>query len=819
MSFHSSAQTSFEKEFGNSEYGLNGSYIFPLSDGNYLLGGFESTDNQNSNRLFVAKVNQYGDSLWLKYFKKSNSRIDIHGFYETTDGNYLLLNTIYNSNNASDRSHWHLKLSPNGDSLLSKTIVDTNYFTTRTSLNMSDGNYLIAGYSYTSLNLNDILLIKLDLNGNELWRKNYGGTDYENIEGSGAVIEAVNGNLFVASRTYSTSTNTGDLWILYLNSNGDTLWTKNVDVGGTDITNVRKSWIVMNNMIVLVDWYDGSIGENGWSLAKVDSNGNVIWNNKFGGSLDAFYDTDIVSAILRPDGGFLISVNKSYYSTVYNAYTSKPQLIKLNATGDSLWSKDIRYSQGQLINALDGGFYSYGGGVIQRFDKSADSLWANSISHGFTSVNYIVETEDSVVFGVGRGFYSNKIAVIKLERNGKDGCRIFPSNPDYWNPDDPNIYDQPICMVTVDSTTGSFKLVWERNIEYGIDINSSNINIYRQRATGKYQEIGQVPLTDLSTYIDSSSNSYEKSARYKLSILDSCGNESDLSFPHKTMHLLFGEGVNGSWNLIWDIYEGFDFDYYVINRGTSISNMSPIDTVQIDFTTYTDLNPPAGIVYYQIEAINPTGCNATTGKKASITGAKSNYGTNDTTFLKQFMSYPVSAFGVDTTVICKNDTVNFINYSVNANNYSWYFQGGTPNTSNQKNPAVAFSDTGSFDVTLTVTNNNGSANESKPAYINVIDCSQDTTGTGFISNQDMQLFIYPNPSKNILNVEFNASTSEQLNFNLFNIVGEEVLAQKEVSKVGANHFSISTTGLTPGIYFLQLQTLTGKFNSKVAIER
>ncbi len=55
--------------------------------------------------------------------------------------------------------------------------------------------------------------------------------------------------------------------------------------------------------------------------------------------------------------------------------------------------------------------------------------------------------------------------------------------------------------------------------------------------------------------------------------------------------------------------------------------------------------------------------------------------------------------------ICVNNDVNFINTSLNeANAWTWYFQGGTPSTSNIENPVVNYSSLGMFDVSLVVTN-------------------------------------------------------------------------------------------------------------------
>lgn len=75
------------------------------------------------------------------------------------------------------------------------------------------------------------------------------------------------------------------------------------------------------------------------------------------------------------------------------------------------------------------------------------------------------------------------------------------------------------------------------------------------------------------------------------------------------MHLTINSGINGAWNLIWDGYEGFTYSSYNIYRGTTDGNMLKIAELASNTFTYSDLTPPIGTVYYQIEVENPNSCN------------------------------------------------------------------------------------------------------------------------------------------------------------------------------------------------------------------
>ena len=69
---------------------------------------------------------------------------------------------------------------------------------------------------------------------------------------------------------------------------------------------------------------------------------------------------------------------------------------------------------------------------------------------------------------------------------------------------------------------------------------------------------------------------------------------------------------------------------------------------------------------------------------------------------------PIPAFTASPQVTYVNHPVSFVNNTINASTWTWSFEGGSPNTYNGENPPeISYSNTGSFDVSLTVTNSSG----------------------------------------------------------------------------------------------------------------
>jgi PKD repeat protein len=91
-------------------------------------------------------------------------------------------------------------------------------------------------------------------------------------------------------------------------------------------------------------------------------------------------------------------------------------------------------------------------------------------------------------------------------------------------------------------------------------------------------------------------------------------------------------------------------------------------------------------------------------------------------------------------------TVQFNDISTgNPTSWQWTFEGGTPTTSTDQNPAVTYNSAGIFDVSLTVTNEDGQNTETKTGYITVIEIVEKTyilvTSTDEIEDGGKYLFV------------------------------------------------------------------------------
>ena len=175
-----------------------------------------------------------------------------------------------------------------------------------------------------------------------------------------------------------------------------------------------------------------------------------------------------------------------------------------------------------------------------------------------------------------------------------------------------------LCMVSVVGNRN--ELVWTK------DAVVAQYNIYRESNTaGQYDLVAEIPYDTISSWRDEESRPVTRSYRYRISSVDSCGIESEMSDIHKTMHLTISQGIGNSWNLVWTEYEGAEYSTYQIYRGTTPYDVELIDEMPAGGnTTYTDPDVQQDTVYYQVAIVKDAPCYAT--KTATI--VRSNIATN-----------------------------------------------------------------------------------------------------------------------------------------------------------------------------------------------
>ncbi len=252
--------------------------MIQTADGGYLLGGdsISSSGGEKSgfsrgmSDMWIVKLDASGNIEWEETYGGS-----LNDFVDTIliapDGGYVLAGS--SSSNAGfekgdnakgiGEDYWVLHIDGNGTIIWQRTIGGSSTDVLRHAINTNDGAYLLSGTSNSGISADkdeptqdtDVWLVKLELNGNIIWKRNIGTSGTEWLMGS---ANASDGGFFLGVMS-------------------------NANANGPKTENARG-------------------GRDYWGV-KIDALGNIEWEKTLGGS-----ENDNPQYVLQtPDRGYLMA--------------------------------------------------------------------------------------------------------------------------------------------------------------------------------------------------------------------------------------------------------------------------------------------------------------------------------------------------------------------------------------------------------------------------------------------------------------------------------------------------------------------------------
>lgn len=307
-----------------------------------------------------------------------------------------------------------------------------------------DSGYVVAGAT-ASYNVagSDILLFKIDQQGNQLWMKTIGGS--QNDWARRIMLAPGATGYILAGHTNSFGAGAYDAYIVHTDWNGDTLWTRTI--GGSDWDFVYGLDTTFDGNIILCGETSsfGNGNRDAW-IIKMNMNGDVIWSKTLGGTQDdvanyLFEDRDSNIVVLGSTKSWGLGQRDFYF-------------MKLNASGDTIFTKyygtehDEWFTSGD--NYIDNGnnlSYCFGGnryhfaenitiGTLMRVNINGDYMYENS--------------------GDPQYLHERKQTIVKNEANGETFYCVFTHS-------DRNLFNSRFQIEILRSNYGFGTFIYSNN--------------------------------------------------------------------------------------------------------------------------------------------------------------------------------------------------------------------------------------------------------------------------------------------------------------------------------------------------------------------
>jgi len=296
---------------------------------------------------------------------------------------------------------------------------DDRFYSSSVSVEGNSTYVYAVGYEASSGGADNALIAKWDSQGNLIWQKKLGGSGNDYFSSSSVSVEG--GSTYVYAVGYELSSGSGyyEALIAKWDSQGNLIWQKKL--GGSSNDSFYSSSVSVegdSTYVYAVGYERTSSGSNYYDalIAKWDSQGNLIWQKKLGGSSNNHF---LSSSVSVEDGSTYV------YAVGYELYSgnnNEALIAKWDSQGNLKWQKKLGgfgqdYFYSSSVSVEGGSTYVYAVGyegssggadnaLIAKWGSQGNLIWQKKLGGSgydfFYSSSVSVEDGSTYVYAVGR---------------------------------------------------------------------------------------------------------------------------------------------------------------------------------------------------------------------------------------------------------------------------------------------------------------------------------------------------------------------------------------------------------------------------------
>jgi hypothetical protein len=273
--------------------------VVQTHDGGYATVGWTCTygTTLDISSLWLVKVDRDGSNQWHKTYGGAQSD-EGNSLALTRDGGFIIAGSTY-SLATTLKDAWILRTDGEGNTLWTVLHDGGSYDCAYAVIQNRDGDFVAAGYSTDALGFSRVLLMKIGPAGNTIWTKTYGGSGNDEANG---LVQTADGGYVVCGYTTSMGAGAQDVLLLKTDSNGNELWSRSFGTPLDDRGRAVKE--VPGGDLVLCGGSGPMSGDRDFWMARTSADGNTVWETTLPGTGVWDQANDVVVA---PDGGFVFA--------------------------------------------------------------------------------------------------------------------------------------------------------------------------------------------------------------------------------------------------------------------------------------------------------------------------------------------------------------------------------------------------------------------------------------------------------------------------------------------------------------------------------
>ena len=291
----------WNKTYGGASIETSGG-MCATTDGGYIMCGSTASFGAGGYDAWLVKVDSDGNMEWDQTYGGTDNEYGNH-VIQTVDGGYALGGRTLSYGTGADY-FWLVKVDADGNMEWDQTYGGAGSEYGMYVIQTNDGGYALVGHtSSVGAGSYDVWLVKTDASGNMLWDQVYGGTE---LEWGQCLAQTSDGGYAIAGTTASFGAGERDFWLVKVDADGNLEWDQTYGGTGNDGANY---FIQTDDSGYAIVGFTTVGSDQNATLIKTDVLGNMEWNQTYGGA-----GTETAYALLKTnDGYYLLTLNTRSY--------------------------------------------------------------------------------------------------------------------------------------------------------------------------------------------------------------------------------------------------------------------------------------------------------------------------------------------------------------------------------------------------------------------------------------------------------------------------------------------------------------------------